>query len=689
MRRGFLVVAVLAALVLGADPAAAAPPGDTPPRVGVPANIYAVGDSITTATGTGNLGAETPANSWVTGTNGSVNSMRARLSIPSGSAVTLATNGRRMQDFDDQANQLPSTAQYVVVELGGNDLCRPSVAEMTSVATYRTQFRNGLAAVASRAPNALIFVASIPDIYNLWYLRGAPSSVNPHVAEDTGQAGQARLYWDNGLIDVIPCKSLLDNPTSTAPADEARRQQVRARNLAFNQVLAEECGAVLRCRFDGHGFFDLSSNRTNPPNGPIAPHANWWFRDIDISHNSGFWSFLCPAPGVLDGGTVCGDHFHPSLSGQAKLAQGGHELSYQFLTDSTAPTATITPGRAPDGNGVYAHEVEVGFGGTDANGVRGQEVRVQDAAGVLGPWQQHLGLAPPVTISETGTSYVQVRTLDVNGNLSASVTQAITIDPNQFGTIGGTVSGPDGPLEGIQLTLTPGGATTSTAADGSYAFADVVVGDYAVAASPVACAWLGDAGEASVPGGGSVTVDLTLAPEPPGPHGLTDVPAWVEDAVRWAVDGCNDPPYMEGYPDQTFRPREPITRGAVVRAVWRIEGQPAASTPNAFTDTPGWVDDAVSWAVGEGLMTGYPGNVFRPLNDITRAEVARLLYRLAGSPPQAPGGHGMSDVPPWVDAAVTWLVGEGHASGYPDGTFRPNSPITRAEFARMAYRINS
>ena len=124
-RRGLLSLALLAsatavplaAQVATAPPVAAAtPPDDTPARVGVPANIYAIGDSITTATGTGNLGAETPANSWVTGTNGSVNSMRQRLAISTGNAVNLASNGRRMQDFDDQANQLPSSTAYVVVD---------------------------------------------------------------------------------------------------------------------------------------------------------------------------------------------------------------------------------------------------------------------------------------------------------------------------------------------------------------------------------------------------------------------------------------------------------------------------------------------------------------------------------------------------------------------------------------------
>lgn len=973
--------------VATAPPASAAPPANTAARTGVPANIYAIGDSITTATGTGNLGAEVKENSWVTGTHGTVLSMRHRLGISTSNAVNLASNGRRMQDFDDQANQLPATAQYVVVELGGNDLCRPSVGEMTTEANYRAQFRAGLDAVAAHAPNALVFVASIPDIYNLWYLRGAPSSLNPYVGEDTGQEGQARLYWDNPLIDVIPCKSLLDNPTSTAAADENRRLAVRARNLAFNQILEEECGAVLRCRYDGDAFFNRSSNRQTPPNGPLAAHGSWWFRDGDISHNDGFWDFLCPAPGILNGGTVCGDHFHPSLSGQAKLALGGHEASYQFQADAVAPTATATPDRAPDGAGVYAAPVEISFGGTDASGLRGQEVRVVPDGQTPGPWQQHIGLAPPVTVSATGTTHVQVRSLDNNGNVSASVTRTVTVDPSQFGdvtgtitgpsgplsgievslhpagapgalgtvttgptgtyafadllasgdvkvlahdpsgvhrdewfdgaashatattidvpgggsttadlalvpkqgTIGGTVTGPSGPLVGIavdvhtaeteagvasavtgaggtyaldlapgdykvsftdpdgdhltewhgdrgdhttadvvtvtdaatttvdaELTLTPGAlggtvsgpdgpisgitvrlhadgssavlatATTAvdgtysfplvtpgpydvefsdasgvhlaewhddqtaqatattvtvtktqtstvdatlaltpgsitgtvsgpqgplegiavvaepsppaeaagvpvlTAADGSYEIADLAPGHYTVRVDPVPCAWWGREEQADVPtAGGADVVGMVLDEEPPAPHGLSGVPAWIDDAVDWLVDPCNDPQYMTGLPDGSFGANLDISRGQALRALWHIEGSPATNHDHDFSDVPAWIEDAVDWADEHGYMTGYPNGTFRANATISRGQIARLLFRLEGEPPGVPpyGPHGLTDVGTWIEAAVRWMVAEGHATGI-NGSFQQDAPITRAQFANMAFRIH-
>jgi hypothetical protein len=183
-------------------------------------------------------------------------------------------------------------------------------------------------------------------------------------------------------------------------------------------------------------------------------------------------------------------------------------------------------------------------------------------------------------------------------------------------------------------------------------------------------------------------VDLTVAAPEPGPHGLSDVPAWVDGAVRWLLDPCNEPRYMEGYPDATFRPDASISRAQVIRALHRIAGEPAPAQANTFPDVPTWVDPAVSWAIEHEYMTGYRDGTFRPDASITRAEVARLLYRLAGELPVT-GSHGFSDVPAWVAPAVTWLVTNGHATGYPDGTFRPNAPITRAQFANMAFRINA
>ena len=130
-------------------------PAPTAARPGKPTVVAAVGDSITQSTGTGALAQENPKNSWATGWE--VNSVAARLGVATGNRYNLSANGDRMSDFAPQilngksggsgdVPALPASTGLVLVEFGGNDLCRDSVAQMTSVETYRSQFQAGLAA---------------------------------------------------------------------------------------------------------------------------------------------------------------------------------------------------------------------------------------------------------------------------------------------------------------------------------------------------------------------------------------------------------------------------------------------------------------------------------------------------------------------------------------------------------------
>ena len=107
---------------------------------------------------------------------------------------------------------------YVTVLLGANDLCTSSPATMTSTDTFRAQFRQAMATLKRQLPQARIFVSSIPDIYQLWKVL------------HTNRV--ARTVWATAGI----CPSMLG-----ATRTEAQRQQVVAREVAFNQILAEGC----------------------------------------------------------------------------------------------------------------------------------------------------------------------------------------------------------------------------------------------------------------------------------------------------------------------------------------------------------------------------------------------------------------------------------------------------------------
>ncbi len=166
-------------------------------------------------------------------------------------------------------------------------------------------------------------------------------------------------------------------------------------------------------------------------------------------------------------------------------------------------------------------------------------------------------------------------------------------------------------------------------------------------------------------------------------HGFRDVPAWADDPVRWLVAKGHVARQNGG----RFRPNAAATRGEVVAMLWRIAGKPTGRPPHRLTDVPASLDAAVRWARATDTITAYPNRTFRPNATMTRAQAGTAAWRMAGQPTGF-AAHELSDVHSGVDSVVRWLVGCGHLPGYDDDTFRPNPSITRAHLARMLYRIH-
>jgi hypothetical protein len=419
----------------------------------MPDSIAVLGDSMSVATGTQGIPAsEQPQNSWSTGTNSSVNSLYQRIlalnpSI-SGNNRNMAANGEDMNDAPTQANNTPSDTELVTIQLGGNNLCKSSVGAMTTVAQYRSSLVQTLDIIQNRMPNALIQIQSVPDIYNLWFLRGAP---NPPNDQPSSRAGTARTFWGLGLI---PCESLVANATSMDQADIDRRNAVRQRNIEYNAVLAEECEKRLRCRFDRYATFNFSSNRATPPFGDYLPRAQWQFVDDDNS-------------------TI--DHYHPGLSGQRKMAEAAWASGYDF-TDSTMPVGSYEMNPAPLSSGVSYLPTTVDVTWTDAAGIKGVQHRIHQN-GVAGPWQTDLGTTTgpvdqyqaysyvteqefSVDVSTVGTTYIESRAMDSNGNMSASKIVKVEYDPDALPT--------------PEINSSPPGITASGSA--SFSFSGAIAG---------------------------------------------------------------------------------------------------------------------------------------------------------------------------------------------------------------------
>lgn len=147
-----------------------------------------------------------------------------------------------------------------------------------------------------------------------------------------------------------------------------------------------------------------------------------------------------------------------------------------------------------------------------------------------------------------------------------------------------------------------------------------------------------------------------------------------------------DNAFMTGS-DFKFEPNRMITRAEVAKLVHALGGNLHANSDLSFTD----IDDnysglaSVRYAVSRGYMTGYTDGTFMPDNNITRAEMALVVSQVYG---QGSGKKaGFTDIAGhWAESAISIAAGNGILTGYPDGSFKPDANMTRAEACTMFSR---
>ena len=106
-----------------------------------------------------------------------------------------------------------------------------------------------------------------------------------------------------------------------------------------------------------------------------------------------------------------------------------------------------------------------------------------------------------------------------------------------------------------------------------------------------------------------------------------------------------------------------------------------------FTDvvTGSWYESAVRYAYTHGIMEGTSATTFVPGKSLTRAEAVQVLYNLEGQPTVSGSTTFPDLVYEWYKPAIAWEEQTGVVDGYEDGTFRPDQPVNRMEFAQMLY----
>ena len=147
---------------------------------------------------------------------------------------------------------------------------------------------------------------------------------------------------------------------------------------------------------------------------------------------------------------------------------------------------------------------------------------------------------------------------------------------------------------------------------------------------------------------------------------------------------------ISGYADNTFRPFANVTRAQLSKIVVLAQGW-AINTQGGphFTDVPASNPfySFVETAYNREIISGYAGSTFRPYNDVTRAQLSKIIVLAQGWPIDIGGGPHFTDVPggDTFYGYIETAYNHGIVSGYADGTFRPGNPATRGQISKIVY----
>ena len=297
-----------------------------------------------------------------------------------------------------------------------------------------------------------------------------------------------------------------------------------------------------------------------------------------------------------------------------------------------------------------------------------------------------------VTAVARGTAVITATAADGSG-ASASCTVTVTrpyippANPNYKITVeatqGGTVTAdPTAAKAGATVTLTP-------APDAGYQVGTVAVTDRfgeAVAVTEQA----GGTYTFTMPNG-QVTVTVTFE-QAPLPFPDVTEGDWFYDAVRYAYETG----LMDGVEDNLFAPNSETTRAQLVTILYRLAGEPEPGGDSGFSDVAAgiWYTDAVAWAAENGIVNGVSDTEFAPGDDITREQLAAILYRYAAyqgydvSQRADLSGFGdASSIRPYAQEALSWASAQGLVLGFEDGSLRPQGTASRAQIAAVLMRF--
>ena len=176
------------------------------------------------------------------------------------------------------------------------------------------------------------------------------------------------------------------------------------------------------------------------------------------------------------------------------------------------------------------------------------------------------------------------------------------------------------------------------------------------------------------------------------PFDDVDTGDWYYEAVEYVYENG----LMNGVASDEFSPNATLTRGMMVTILYRLEGEPAVNYALPFDDIDGdeWYAEAVRWAASEGIVNGVSDTEYAPNANITREQLATMLYRYAQYSgmdavdlrENISGFADADSVSEYAVQALNWAVGEELVNGMGDNTLAPQGNATRAQAAALLMR---
>ena len=164
--------------------------------------------------------------------------------------------------------------------------------------------------------------------------------------------------------------------------------------------------------------------------------------------------------------------------------------------------------------------------------------------------------------------------------------------------------------------------------------------------------------------------------------------AWYKDAIQYAYDNG----LMTGVSATEFDPEATTTRAMIVSILARLENVTTAQAAGFADVNDEWYATAVNWAANVGVVNGYEDNTFRPNTAITREQLAAILMNYAAYKGEDVSNRAdlatYTDQPStWAEEAMQWAVAEGLISGVTNDQLQPQSSATRAQVAAILQRL--